>query len=1318
MAHVGTITGSMVLDPSAYIAGLNRAAQHTAAFQSSIQAGTAGINAFAKASQSMAVGMSRLNGSVYASMTAFYALSRVVSSSLGVFEEYNNIIARISATADLSINSVTALSESFKKLNRELGGSRTDLMKGVYRAVQANFTTPGEFMPIGAAAMRLRTASGREINTTQSADVISVIRNALGIKSGREGFITDMLLRGRDIGRYELTEMASALGIPITVFGNQFSAKLGPEETLRQLIAILSSATQTGLSPRTAATGMRRMIQKTSRMAAAPEGIGKNLTRALQGMGYGSISEALNESPMALLHNLSALSGGRQEILTRLGFGDRESMLLASALRNNMGQTRDFHNKLAAGEIGGTTDKYLDRHKQTWWHQRDRLRSAYLDSQLKLMEAMIPVMSSFANSLEVVNDLFQALAPSIKRLIGLMTIGAGFSILRNFYVRSGGGVGGGHNSFAMSPPRLENFGRIGPDFFSRGIRKPVIGTPAQRTYGNQIYGGSGNVFGIAHPSYYGGGISSVGWRPLDSNNAQGQLIPIIPMSQNIMPYNIQNLNRKYNSAFMNPNAKHLNRVQIKSKPFSEKAEQQRAIDLYNWNLQREALIAQIRARSQMLRDKYVKMQKEHYAWGPERNAFGGPKYILRPVSYTLPPIKPTLGTHLATNKDWMPRSALFNAVRNNISTFPERMLDRVGGAAMWASNALNNLPSYGSIPGMTSAIKAGAFMFGGQDYRIERIQDKYNSRIAAANEALKSGTMSAHRNASGLYKTLTGAGMGDMRAAGEAANYLNKALNDVNKKFNETAASAQRSARNMSGVASAFSTLGSVANMAKIGVIIKVISDLINGFNLSEKSSKHADVVDLSKAGTEGGKLFDLNDIFRRWSDDIKYAGAFLLGYANLKTKSELTDLIMPDVISRRASLGYVLNEDYNPKGFGFGLGSRPIADRLFRPATLEDAMKTAFRENLSPKEQTKLTKAGYKELTPKVQREFEDYLMSGKLGQKYTGVTEPGWGQRTNIEEFEGKSGHQVRIDLFTSFLKEMSRLDETIKKTTSSVKSFNMTAKQTDHIVEYLKNNYRAYFSIFSSGAKQIETRGMLYDQQADRSLTPNEQSIWQSSGYREKMALAASDLFTPKHRFGDEGRFASFEDWVKQEKFLDKKNEIYSGFDKYEDAKRNYFEASSNEQTASMLAVLLPKLSMLSRSDARKQLEGIYGRNLNLDDVGIDRLRNIDLSRYFSEKPRDQLNSKSQFMSYGTTETYNSIVSMTPPEIIELQANRQAILDLQERITQNTDELLQDFDDKFEKFVADKLDKIVDNTAAISASVAEFGNTPDFVSSLDHD
>lgn len=1318
MAHVGTITGSMVLDPSAYIAALNRAAQHTAAFQSSIQAGTAGINAFAKASQSMAVGMSRLNGSVYASMTAFYALSRVVSSSLGVFEEYNNIIARISATADLSISSVTALSESFKKLNRELGGSRIDLMKGVYRAVQANFTTPEEFMPIGAAAMRLRTASGREIDTTKSADVISVIRNALGIKSGREGFITDMLLRGRDIGRYELTEMASALGIPITLFGNQFAGKLGPEETLRQLIAILSSATQTGLNPRTAATGTRRMVEKTTRLMKYPEGIGKNLTTALRSMGFSSISEALNQGPMAFLETISRLTGGSPEALTQMGYGSRDIMLLTSALRNNMGQTREFYGKLAPGEIGGTTDKYLDKHKQTWWYQRDRLRSAYEDSQLKLMQAMIPVMSSFANSLEVVNDLFQALAPSIKRLIGLMTIGAGFSILRNFYVRSTGGKFGAQGSDNLMK-NLPVMGAGTPrtaEYY--GLRRIIVPNkyvpPVKSPIGNQIYSGFGNIFRIAHPSYYGGGISSVGWRPLDSNNAQGQLIP---MSQNIMPYNIQNLNRKYNSAFMNPNAKHLNRVQIKSKPFSVKAEQQRAIDLYNWNLQREALIAQNRALSAYLRNAYgpnrvleqaTREMQERWMWGNQRRADGRPMYTRGPVKkYRLPPIQSSMGM----NKDWSSgRSFVGQAIREgyplmkiNFYDYASRFLGRV------SDNVQRFSEGYGKAKGWLKESwlgKGGAFAFGGNEYRLNRIQKMYDARIEAANKAFVSGKAGAKRGEDWMRDTARQVGVNPMAASRIAAHHFNSTMDQVTKNFNKATASAANTAKWMSRLSGVMGGLGSVANMVALGGIFQLLSSFVSGLaGATSKSTSNA-VVDMSEMGTRQN-LYSLKDSWWLANMGLRFLGYFLGG-------DGWRDDIATDMLNEHRKRGFIYD----------------MNKRNFRAANMQDVVEYAIREKISVKDSRGLIRAGYNKITGDIQNRFEKWLRSEGI----EGITQPRFLQST-LED--GTSGFDFTVNKYAEFLKTQEVQADVAKKTTewlekmgitareaaaslALVKNFNMSPKQTDHIVEYLKNNYRAYFSIFTSGAKQIETRGMLYDQQADRSLTPNEQSIWQSSGYREKMALAASDLFTPKHRFGPEDRFASFENWLKQEEYLakqKKEKEIYSGFDKYEDAKRNYFEASSNEQTASMLAVLLPKLPMLSRSDARRQLEGIYGRNLNLDDVGIDRLRNIDLSRYFSEKPRDQLNSKSQFMSYGTTETYNSIVSMTPPEIIELKANREAILDLQEAITQNLDELSQDFDDKFEKFVAGKLDKIVDNTA-ILADAALFGNTPDFVSSLDNE
>lgn len=458
MAHVGTITGSMTLDPSAYIAGLNQAAQQTMRFQQSVASSGAGMASMGAGAGRAATQLGGLNRSIYASMTAFYMLSTRISAALGVYEEYSNVLSRIGATADMSTSSILGLSEALRGLNRDMGGSRTDMMKGMYRAVQSGFTTPDQFMPIAESAMKLRTASGREINTVKSADAISVIRNSLGIKGGKESMITDMLLKGRDVGRFELNEMTSALGIPLTIYGNQFSSKIGSQETLRQVITLLATSTQAGLSPNRAATGVRRMVEKTLMLGNKPGGIGKNLHAGFAGLGYANPIDALNEGPMKYLENLLKLTGGgSSEGLTKMGFGAREFMVLASTLRGNMGSAREIHEKLSAGNISGTTDKYADKQKEEWWYTRDRIRSAYEDSQINFVEAILPTMKGFAASIEVVNDLFQALSPAVKNIIALMTIGAGFNLMKNFFVRpgQGGGAGGGAGAdhFALQSMR-------------------------------------------------------------------------------------------------------------------------------------------------------------------------------------------------------------------------------------------------------------------------------------------------------------------------------------------------------------------------------------------------------------------------------------------------------------------------------------------------------------------------------------------------------------------------------------------------------------------------------------------------------------------------------------------------------------------------------------------------------------------------------------------------------------------------------------------------------------------------------------------------
>jgi hypothetical protein len=911
----------MVLDPSAYIAGLNRAAQHTAAFQSSIQAGTAGINAFAKASQSMAVGMSRLNGSVYASMTAFYALSRVVSSSLGVFEEYNNIISRISATADLSISSVTALSESFKKLNRELGGSRTDLMKGVYRAVQANFTTPEEFMPIGAAAMRLRTASGREINTTKSADVISVIRNSLGIKSGREGFITDMLLRGRDIGRYELTEMASALGIPITLFGNQFSAKLGPEETLRQLIAILSSATQTGLNPRTAATGTRRMVEKTTRLMKSPEGIGKNLTTALRSMGFSSISEALNQGPMAFLETISRLTGGSPEALTHLGYGSRDIMLLTSALRNNMGQTREFYGKLAPGEIGGTTDKYLDKHKQTWWYQRDRLRSAYEDSQLKLMQAMIPVLSSFANSLEVVNDLFQALAPSIKRLIGLMTIGAGFSILRNFYVRGTGG----------------KFGAQGSDNLMKNL--PVMGAGTPRT-----------------ADYYGLRKVNVAKR-----SAQLQRVPASQIMGPTGPLFPQRYNRRATDGRFVP----------------------RGYDIRDWR--------------------------------------GG---IVPPSKMGSPVQQVDLGR----------RGAMYDSVSRFLGRASDNMQrfgEGYGKAKGWLKDSWLG--------------KGGAFAFGGNEYRLNRIQKGYDERIEAANKAFVSGKAGAERGADWMRDTARQSGVNPVAASRIAAQHFNSTMDQVTKNFNKATASAANTAKWMSRLSGVMGTIGSVANMAAIGGIFSLVASFLEGLkgtgNFTKMVGGKTDMNSL--VGRKTG-LYDPLDVFQRSKQGMRMLG---YGISGIFGNSDWRQNIFDDMEKYNRARGYVLDENTGK----------------FKKATYQDIVERTLRENFTPIETRELRFAGYDKFTPEKQREFEKWLGS-KEGGGYTGGLPMDLLQSaTTINGMPANEWFQEKISGFMRSQEVQSKVTEV---TTKRIAEMGKAAEEAGKKITFASPEYAEQTKLIAKG------------------------------------------------------------------------------------------------------------------------------------------------------------------------------------------------------------------------------------------------------------
>lgn len=418
MPNVGTISGGMYLDPSGYITGLNQAAQSTQMFQAGVER----------------LSFAGFHRGIFATTTLLYGLNRIMSSMSQGMEEYTNMLGRIGSVADMTAASVEALADSMKKLSVAQGVSRTDIMGGMYTAAQSGFSSPAEMRAMATSGALLSRASGKEIDVKKAVDLMSVARQALGIGQGAvsSNRMTNLLLRGRDVGRWELDEMAQALGIPLTVYGNQFAGKIGGEETLRQLMAIMSTATLAGVNPRMTATGTRRLVERSIQLQHSKRG--DELRSALRGIGFKSgdpIGEAMS-SPMDYLNTILRLTGGNTSELGRLGFGSRDLMVVTSALRQNGGTLNDLYQQLSYANTSGTTEKYNEKMLQTYDAKRDQLRAQWMITSQEFMQASIPVIEQFTNALMSFNQIAQNLPASVKSFMMLVSGLAAMRLALNF----------------------------------------------------------------------------------------------------------------------------------------------------------------------------------------------------------------------------------------------------------------------------------------------------------------------------------------------------------------------------------------------------------------------------------------------------------------------------------------------------------------------------------------------------------------------------------------------------------------------------------------------------------------------------------------------------------------------------------------------------------------------------------------------------------------------------------------------------------------------------------------------------------------------
>lgn len=469
MPNVGTITGSMYLDPSAYISGLNSAAGATQQFQRGVST----------------VSFAGFNRGIFATTTLLYGLARIMSGMSKGMEEYANMLGRIGTVADLTAASVSALADSMKQISVYQGVSRKDIMGGMYTAAQAGYQTPAEMRGMAAAGARLSRASGKEIDVKKSVDLQSGIRQALGIgmDAVSSNRMNDILLKGRDIGRWELDQMAHALGIPLTVWGNQFAGKQDGEETLRQLLAVMSVASLAGVSPNMTATGTRRIVEKTVTLANSGKK-GDPLRKALRGVGFTGqdpIMDALNEGGMKYLNTLMGVSNnGETSELNRLGYGARDLLVLTSALRGKGQKLNEAYEELSYGNVAGTTDRYGDKMRQTYDYSRDRLRSEWQITSQEFMKATIPLIGQFVNMLEALNRVAQSIPDSVKSFMLLMGAMAVARLALNFAGFRSGVQG---SSGGMAGRGITGFVPLGAGGFSGTNQLGTRFTRANMSYG-------------------------------------------------------------------------------------------------------------------------------------------------------------------------------------------------------------------------------------------------------------------------------------------------------------------------------------------------------------------------------------------------------------------------------------------------------------------------------------------------------------------------------------------------------------------------------------------------------------------------------------------------------------------------------------------------------------------------------------------------------------------------------------------------------------------------------------------------------------------
>ena len=201
-----------------------------------------------------------------------------------------------------------AYARSLKRLSMQFGEATETLSRGLYDILSAS-VAPAK--AIGVLTTAVKAAKAGMTSTAVSADAITTVLNAYGLRASKAGKVSDQLFATVLRGKLTFEQLASSIGKAAAT-----SAIAGL--SLEELLAAVSTITRAGINAQQAMTAVVGVLRSFLKPASETKKISKELgiewnTATLEALGLTGVLKLLDKESAAtlaaLFPNIRGLKG-------------------------------------------------------------------------------------------------------------------------------------------------------------------------------------------------------------------------------------------------------------------------------------------------------------------------------------------------------------------------------------------------------------------------------------------------------------------------------------------------------------------------------------------------------------------------------------------------------------------------------------------------------------------------------------------------------------------------------------------------------------------------------------------------------------------------------------------------------------------------------------------------------------------------------------------------------------------------------------------------------------------------------------------------